>query len=232
MATPSIVQETSAVAAVSKTSESVTFASNVTAGNVLVIAVMKAVSGVRFFTVADNVNGAWTELVKQTDHVQINYFLNAGAGATTVTVTVGDGLSISFDFKCFEISGVDAVDTFGSDSEITNSTTHQCANPKLSASAENFILTASACPYDASFGTITKNVNYTSEYVSVDGTKSLQSRISESALTNQDAEWISSFSRGSLSVMGIFKNSAAGGGTPFLPIFNKKFITNNTLLRS
>ena len=87
------VQSTSGVVGTPATTNAKAFASGVTAGNLLICAV-QWVTATRTCTVADDVNGAWTEATSKQSvtngALQIFYRQNTASGTITVTATFDD----------------------------------------------------------------------------------------------------------------------------------------------
>jgi hypothetical protein len=90
------VQSTSENSYSATTTHTLAFTSNVTAGSFLLAAIRE---NNNVSAVADDVNGAWTELIDLDNTVvglNVWYRENAAAGATTVTVTTSAGQTIRY----------------------------------------------------------------------------------------------------------------------------------------
>jgi hypothetical protein len=123
-----------------QTSGTLTFGSNVTTGNAVVVCVLQAATGNRTFAVSDATNGTYTQHVFLEDasdpndaSAGIHAKRNLTGGFTVVTVTVTGGTT-SWLMYGFEVSGLDnaAAPQTGSVEE-TSATSHLTSSTGLSA---------------------------------------------------------------------------------------------------
>ncbi|MCG8642260.1 MAG: hypothetical protein MI862_21220 [Desulfobacterales bacterium] len=206
MATPVIVnKQTASGTAVSSLQVTMT---GVTAGNILVGCVLQRNSAIRTFTFSDNKSNTWVSAGRAgtSRHTEIEYALNVADGDITVTCMINVSTA-SFSIAVFELSGVDSLGSTDTYIDETDSTSHPCADPAVDTNAECVIITATQC--NSTAGVITPANGYTNEYSPHNNL--VQSRVSESALTDQTVTWTSSKARYTYSVFAEFYNSQAGG---------------------
>ena len=141
---------------------------SVTSGSTLFVYIFYPVSGIRTFSVADNVNGSWTPgtLVIDTTsnrRCQGFYFIASASGTLTVTITALSGGTPTATATVTAVAEEFSACTFSSESTFTTgtaSTTHYCAaSGSLDVSGDSLII--SGAVLHANAGTVTKTTGFT-----------------------------------------------------------------------
>jgi hypothetical protein len=184
----------------------------VTAGSTLVVAVFYPVSGIRTFSVADDVNGAWTAgtLVIDTGsnrRLQGFYFEASGSGTVTITIT-GNVATSGVIAVAAELSAC----TFSSESTFTTGSatvTHYCA-PSGEIDVVGDSLVFSAAVLHAAAGTVTGTSGFTSlantsDYIA-------QYKASGSGFVDERSQFSSTTSRREAGFSFGFVSAGGGGG--------------------
>lgn len=184
----------------------------VTAGSVLICSITKHPTTAAVFSVADNVNGAWSAVV-QLDasgrKAEIWQFASSASGDLTITVT--STVSVAFRIAAYALLGANPT------AEDTGTRTNVTADPMFASPATGFNLTAGAFVAAAiapanTVGVSVLDSDYTAESVSptVDPFGAHAYRIvGGSPITDEEIDWNVTTSR---SGPGVCASWAAAAG--------------------
>ncbi len=184
-----------------------------TNGNNLIVWVIQTAAAARTYSISDGTNTYDVSTIPQysgatTRQLLIGFAENITGGDKTITVSHG-GSAVNFTCGVFEVSGLKSsgsYGTHGTNEETVSTATHQMAAAGDIDTSGAGIIVGIGCP-NASWGTVTKNANYT------DGSSSavhlMQYRVVASATNDQDGEYTVGTSRTSINVIAYFQEAVA-----------------------
>ena len=186
----------------------------VTAGRLLV-AVLLGGTANRTWSLADDVNGAWT-LGPAVAHVggwsAIAYCEDTGAGDTVVTATISVSTG-NLRWEAYEVSGAattGALEASDAYAETVNTDNHVCSELGIDASAGSIIFSCSRC--NSTYTSGAPGTNYTDLACGGTTIEMSQYRATAGALSGEQAPWTGTGSdRQARSAMAVFKAAAAAG---------------------